>query len=297
MTSLDARRADARAHASAIDLADRAELRAWATRWPVTLSAAKEEAETEDEDPGLEEKSLFFQRGNDALDEAEWRARTLGDLYPFILGEESLRYREETPAASTYLFCLALSVLPSGLIDEAMRSPEFELVALEAARSYFGAEAVYTGAKWHGQGFDTYGDVLRAVRRLAFEVGEPQMENAELGGDGGWDIFAARPFRDAHWPRMIAMGNCATSKTDWTRKGDDKSLRSFWTTRFQFTPSCPTLKFLSVPFVCDDLTRLETVGDDRVFFDRMRLSEWAPEASPAVAGWLAACRPQAADIG
>ncbi len=109
---------------------------------------------------------------------------------------------------------------------------------------------------------------------------------APAGGDAGWDVLIVKNFADNLYPRFVALGNCATGRTDWKRKGMETQPTLFWSF-FQGQILSVFVTFLAVPFTMDEEARLRKLSNSNLTFDRFRICEHAPTtAIPETAEWL-----------
>jgi len=266
------------------EVADVVEIQAWAANKTYTISALKEELQAlisdaeEDDEPERLAQEIF--------DELGARARQLGDAYPFTFDGHMLRCY--APAqGSSYLFCVALSLLKAVDITPNIRNVEFETLVMRAAKNYFGGDALRIGAPWKSTDIPTYRTLLNTVSDLIPELGAPTRTNAPQGGDGGWDVLVVKNFGDRQFPRLIALGNCATGRTDWRGKGKDTEPTYFWTF-FSRDHRSVCITFLAAPFAMDEDDRLRKSGTTTLTFDRMRICEHAADASQPMRDWLEA---------
>lgn len=269
---------------SAADVADVVEIQAWAGNKTFTISALKEELEAlisdgeDDDEPERLAQEIF--------DEFGARTRKLGDAYPFTF--DGYMLRPQAPAqGSSYLFCLGLSLLNAANITPNIRNVEFETLVMRAAKKYFGGDALRIGAPWKTADIPTYPALLRTVSDLIPELGAPTRTKAPHGGDGGWDVLVVKNFSDRQFPRLIALGNCATGRTDWRGKGKDTEPTYFWTF-FSRDHRSVCITFLAAPFAMDEDDRLRKSGTTTLTFDRMRICEHAADASQPMRDWLEA---------
>jgi len=264
------------------EVADVVEIRAWAGNKAYTIGALKEEIESLISDPGGDEEP---ERGaQETFDEFGERARHLGAAYPFVFDGHMLR-PNVPEEGSSYLFCLALSLLNADEITQKIRNVEFETLVMRAAQKYFGGEALRIGAPWRTTKIPTYTALLTSVSDLIPELGTPTRTTAPHGGDGGWDVIVVNNFGDGQFPRLIAMGNCATGRTDWRKKGKETEPSYFWTF-FSREHRSVCITFLAAPFAMNEEDRLRKSGTTTLTFDRMRICEHAATASPQMRDWL-----------
>jgi hypothetical protein len=118
------------------EIADVVEFRTWASGEPCTFSSLKEELEAvraEDEEESAEKIA------QDVMDEIQARHLVLRDAYPFECDGYKVQLNAPAAAASTYIFCLGLTLLPPEQISNAQRSVQFETVAMNAAKAFLAA--------------------------------------------------------------------------------------------------------------------------------------------------------------
>lgn len=272
-------------------IADIVELRAWATDGPYSLSDLKEELESVLSDEEVEEaETLAYQ----IFEEFDRRQQLAVDGYPFSVGGFAITPNERKHNSS-YLFCLGLVHFES--IPSQLRTVEFESIVKGAAESYFCGTGIRIGAPWRTELVTEYRQLLEAVVELIPDLGAPSVEVAPAGGDGGWDILVVKNFADKKYSRTIALGNCATGRTDWEQKGQETAPNAFWEF-FLRTPVdknvCVT--FVAVPFLMTDQDRTRKTWPQSISFDRLRICEHHPTASETVMQWLLEHRPEALDM-
>jgi len=270
------------------EIADVVEIQTWAANKTYTISGLKEDLEAllgNDAD-GYEPE----RHAQEIFDELATRAQTLGDAYPFEFDGYTLRLHNPEQGSS-YLFCLGLSLLKAEGITQNIRNVEFETLVMRAAQKYFGGQAVRIGAPWKTTGVPTYPALLKTVSDLIPELGQPTRTKAPHGGDGGWDVVIVKNFGDRTFPRLVALGNCATGKTDWRKKGAETLQTYFWSF-FSHTHRSVCITFLAAPFVMDQDDRLRKSDSTTLTFDRLRICEHAADASQPVREWLEANKEQ-----
>lgn len=275
------------------EIADAVEIRSWASSEGYTFNSLKEELEAviaENEEDTPEELS------QKVMDEILARQSVLGDAYPFKCDGYKVEFSSAMPGASTYLFCLGLSMLPATDISNDERSVQFETVAMSAATAFFGGASLRIGAPWRTDEIPTYEVLLNKVLEMIPNLGPPTRDAAPAGGDCGWDVLIVKEFADQKFPRLIVLGNCATGRTDWMKKGMEVQPGYFFQSSFTADPRSVLITFFAVPFVMDDDARLRKLYDQTVTFDRFRICEHAPTSSPEVATWLESVRASALQI-
>lgn len=273
------------------DIADVVELRTWADDQPYSISALKEDLEAilSSDGPRLPEDYA-----REIFEELLDRARLLGPAYPFNLDGVTLT-PNDLKLNSSYLFCLGFNFFEK--IPLRIRSSEFEALVKSAAEKYFRGEAVRIGAPWSTGTITDYRTLLQMVSNLIPDLGPPIREKAPDGGDAGWDIVVVNNFADRKFSRIIALGNCATGRTDWRKKGMETQPTFFWnffTRQPQNANAC--LTFLAVPFLMTDEEKLRKTAATCITFDRIRLCEQVPSTSAAAMRWVEAHRQEALEV-
>jgi hypothetical protein len=272
------------------DIADTVEFQTWAKGEGYTFDALKDELNAALGDG--EDAEVVAQN---VMDEIQYRQRLLAASYPFECDGYKLRVKGENAGKSTYLFCLALSLLPPVHIENEQRSVQFETIALAAAKNFFGGDALRIGAPWRTAEIQTYEDLLNRVVELIPNLGVLLNKTAPHGGDAGWDVLIVKNFRDNHFPRLVVLGNCATGHTDWKRKGRETEPEYFWS-YFTHPHRSACILFFAVPFTMDDDTRLRKISSMTLTFDRFRICENAPQLSEDVEQWVESIRAAALEV-
>jgi hypothetical protein len=274
------------------EIADAVELKTWATGYPITISGLKEDLEAslgDEYTPGAEAVA------QNVMDELQSRQMLLPDAYPFSVDGYKLQLNHAEPARTTYLFCLALSLLPASEVENDQRSIQFETIVMDAAKRFFGGSALRIGAPWSSEETPDYGTLLDRVVELIPNLGQKLRVTAPGGGDAGWDVLIVKSFRDDLYPRLIVLGNCATGRYDWKRKGMEVQPGLFWS-YFSHEHRSVFLTFFAVPFAMDEDARLRKLSASNLTMDRFRICEYAPTATNDVAGWLQAKRDSALEV-
>jgi hypothetical protein len=270
------------------EIADVIEIQAWASSRAETGSSLKALLQAAQDDVTEEDAESLAQF---VMDEFASREQMLEEAYPFAYDGYKLELKHPDPHYSTYLFCLALSMLPPDEIESAQRDRQFEAIVTQAAKEFFAAEGIRIGAPWRSEEFPTYGHLLDRVVDMIPDLGEKLTETAPGGGDGGWDVLIVKGFKDNCFPKLVALGNCATGKNDWKKKGFETSDSWFWEF-FSHKPHNVYLTFFAVPFVMDSDMRIKKHHATRLTFDRFRICEFAPHSGQDAAEWLSSKREQ-----
>ena len=266
------------------DIADVVELHAWANDQPYSISSLKEDLEAALPGDNSERAEDY---ARETFEEISDRARLLGAAYPFSVDGVTLTPNDRK-SDSSYLFCLGLCFFED--IPPDFRTKEF-------AEAYFRGKGLRIGAPWRTEDIREYPDLLQLVSDLIPDLGPPTRNRAPNGGDAGWDIVVVNNFADGKFSRIIALGNCATGRTDWLKKGNETGPNLFWSF-FTRTPMGTNvcLTFFAVPFLMTEEDKLRKVSDTCLTFDRIRICERVPSASQAVMEWLEGNRNNALDL-
>ena len=274
------------------EIADVVELKTWANGTAFTISDLKESLEAALSGDDMAGAETIAQN---VMDEFQSRQILLQNAYPFSCDGYKIQVSHADPVRTTYMFCLALSLLPSSEIENDQRSVQFETVVADAARGFFGASVLRIGAPWQSSEFPDYGALLDKVVELIPNLGQKLKETAPGGGDAGWDVLVVKSFRDNCYPRLIALGNCATGRYDWKRKGMEVQPGLFWS-YFSHSHRSVFLTFFAVPFSMDDAARLRKLSDSNLTMDRFRICEHAPVATDDTTEWLQSKRAVALEM-
>ena len=264
------------------EIADVVEFRAWAKAEPYQSALLKQDLKA-----AVDKEDYTDELVEEVLDEFEERQRILGNAYPFNFDGDVLSIRGNN--RSTYLFCLGLSLLPPALVNQEQRCEQFETVAMRAAAGFFGGNAMRVGAPWRSALIPDYATLLDRVVDLIPDLGKRLRDAAPDGGDAGWDVLLVKSFKDERFPRFIALGNCATGRTDWKRKGREREPGFFWSF-FEHVHRSTFVTFFAVPFIMNDEWRLSKSSESTITFDRYRVCEQAPESSDESGDWLGSVR-------
>jgi hypothetical protein len=274
------------------EIADVVEFQTWARNEATTISGLKEDLEAAIAESETETAESIAQK---IMDEFQFRQLLLTDSYPFLCDGNKLEIRDPAANLSTYLFCLGLCLLPPAEIENDQRAVQFETVVADAAKKFFGGDVLRIGAPWRNAETPEYCDLLDRVVTLIPNLGEKLMTTAPEGGDAGWDVLVVKNFGDNLFPRFVALGNCATGKTDWKRKGMETQPTLFWSF-FAHDHRSVFITFFAVPFAMDEQARLRKLSVSNLTFDRFRICEHAPSIMAEAAEWLGTKRDVALSV-
>lgn len=271
-------------------IADAVEFRAWAKQSPYTFNALEDDLKA-----AIDEEDYAENLPQNVMDEIQTRGLLLSDKYPFECDGYKIEARDADTKNSTYVFCLGLSLLPDVFIVNDQRAQQFETIAMRAAVGFFGGQGLRIGAPWKTEEIATYDVLLDQVVEMIPDLGERVRDVAPGGGDGGWDVLVVKDFADKRFPRLVALGNCATGRTDWKRKGKETEPDYFWEF-FAHGHRSTFVTFFAVPFVMDDDARKRRLSPTGMTFDRFRICEYAPQSTLDVADWVESVRAAALEV-
>jgi hypothetical protein len=283
--------------ANAFTVADVVELWVWGSNNSMTDSQLEshidttipEEAiELDLESPGDPAEELAQQ----VFEEILHRQELLGDAYPFACDGHRIRFRGATGGPSSYIFCLLLSHLPAQLIQLDQRTRQFETLVTAAAQGFFGGSAIRIGFPWDAP---TYRELLDRVIVLLPNLIQADPEVHVVGGDRGWDVIVVKGFNDNHFPKLIALGNCATGRSDWRKKGLETAPDFFWEC-FLRQRAGTWVTFSAVPFLMDEDARGRKGTQSNLTFDRHRICGLAPTMESGAAVWIESQRGNASNV-
>jgi hypothetical protein len=269
------------------EIADVVELWVWSEGSSMTISQLESHIETcipeesidsDDSDPD-EPFELLAQQ---VFDEILHRQDILKRAYPFACDGARVRFLGVPQGTSTYIFCLLLSHLDASHIENDQRAAQFETLAMRAARSFFGGSALRIGAPWETS---TYAELLSQVIGLIPNLQAIDLEEIVGSGDRGWDILVVKGFGDREFPMFVALGNCATGRNDWKRKGAEVQAEYFWDC-FRHRRPGTWITFSAVPFKMSDDIRKRKASVSNLTFDRFRICELAPQIEGDAVTWV-----------
>lgn len=274
------------------EIADVVELQTWAKGTPTSFTSLKGDLDAALSDAAEQDAEELTQN---VMDEFVSRQSMLGDAYPFTCDGYKVGLKHAQPHTTTYLFCLALSLFPSDVIENDQRCIQFETVVRNAAMQFFGGRGLRIGAPWATAEITRYEELLEKVVELIPNLGAIIKSAGQGGGDAGWDILVVKSFKDNLFPRFVALGNCATGRYDWKRKGMETQPTLFWSF-FEHDHRSVFVTFFAVPFAMDEDARLRKLSSTNLTFDRFRLCEFAPDTVDEAGTWLVGQRNQALAI-
>ena len=239
---------------------------------------------------------------DDLFDELQYRARVLGDAYPFTIETSPpalVRVPEvtSTPGRVVYLFCLLASAIRENRLQpveltaraQARIANVFQVCASLAARGYVVGDAVSFGfPRPSGSDFqsalrDTYHRFGAGVVRRTVPAGWPTAAK-----DDGIDVIAWRHHPDRMPGKLYLLGQCASGR-NWREKSAVDRIPQFhgW---FSTPPATHCLPSMFIPFTLhrdlpdDPTTAFDAILANRhlrdeqrygIVFDRFRIAHFA----------------------
>jgi hypothetical protein len=222
----------------------------------------------EDPDTGEELETEILETQSSVLadnvvDELDFRAKALGESYPFVLSARTEAWKLELKAEAletathrVYIFCLLVSTLRDGRLiskpikDEAKEdfAQLFQTVAYLAATQLMG-----NGGLSFGSPRPDRSTFLEAIKQFttSFGIGEPRSSflasSSHKEKDEGIDVIAWRSFADGRPGQVLLLGQVA-SGNDWLDKPVHTAVGRFldW---FVTHPSKFYLPAIFIPFV------------------------------------------------
>ena len=239
---------------------------------------------------------------DDMFDELQYRARVLGDAYPFTVDMSppalvQLPDITSTPGRVVYLFCLLASAMrenrvqPDGSTNTARKEIAnlFQVCACFAAGGYIvGDVASFGFPRATGKDFlpalrDTFQRFGTGEVRPAVPPGHPTAAK-----DDGIDVIAWRDHPDRMPAKLYLLGQCASGR-GWEEKSVRDRIPQFhgW---FSTPPATHCLPSMFIPFTLhhdvsgDPTTAFQTVLTNKylreerrygIIFDRFRIAYFA----------------------
>lgn len=261
---------------------------------------------SEDTESGITlDQSILEEPRNELLlsvfDELEFRAKCLGESYPFEVDSKRMLLRaafKDKPwhyGQVTYTFCLLTSAMRLNVFADvkALKSEEkeialhFQVCACLAAGGYFGGPVCSFGfPRGNASAFlpalkSAYGRFGHGDVKEVIEAGHPQKVK-----DSGIDVIAWRDHPDGLPGKLYSLGQCASGK-DWIDKPVSPKVGLFHGTWFSTAPALHCLPALFIPFLVhadvaeplndsyDTARRRHLAYREREFgilFDRLRIA-------------------------
>jgi hypothetical protein len=210
----------------------------------------------------------------EAFAELAVRVKACDGEYPFELEQGLLRLRDDAVAAP-YLLLLLLS-FKEPTSGHAGTAAMFERLCAHAAKQYFGGEA-------NGASAFRFGSPRRvplaklsdAIDHLCKELSEGggvrDPEYAKHTGDEGLDIVAWKHFPDRRGGKLIAFGQCAGGRVNWTDKLNELDGQKFASKLFRDPMIVAPIRFFFIPRRVPSDNWDKVSIDAGVVFDRCRI--------------------------
>ncbi|WP_157793123.1 hypothetical protein [Bordetella genomosp. 8] len=223
----------------------------------------------------------------ETLEEIERRIHWLGDMYPFSLEGNTLKYSAST--TGVYEYCLAISQAPSITAHPYVELVRyFEVLAADSVRAFLGDDADFlrTGAPTieHPKSSAGFEDGMRRLNASTGEwVWHPQPEalpDLEHVKDEGLDFVVWKRL-DERSGALFVVGQCACGDTDWHEKDQDIDSALVrirrWLSRLSFVPP---IRAFAVPFPISATAVFSSLTDRAgLTLDRLRLTRIAENAN------------------
>jgi hypothetical protein len=219
------------------------------------LGDALNDIEEQDDRPA--QNDLAAQKAEDWYRHLEYRSHQFGNFYPFELSSDSAGLtRLENLDLRQKIYVFLLLAANQRCLDKTVASEvtsTFEVASLLALRSYMpqGSRTYLFGKTLHNKGKGHYsGKIWNKIDKLARDIRETNRCREEdfepqNTGDGGLDVVAWAEIGDHAAGFLMAFGQCACSKEEWSAK-QHSSRPEAWSNRLSFTvrPS----NFAFIPF-------------------------------------------------
>lgn len=211
------------------------------------------------------------------------RRSMLGDLYPFVVEHNQLRY---SPSRSRfYEFCLTTCLADNITTGEMVQLPRsFERVTALLLKAYFGdgAEAQHTGAPRDAESGVTFRDAMAHLSGRSGEwIWAPEAElpaEPTVVGDEGLDFVVWKDSLDERRGHLFILAQCACGN-DWETKFQELDLQrlSKWFKPLSYVT--PVRAFVTPHHLSRGHMR-EAQRLAGLVFDRTRLTRIAERIAP-----------------
>ena len=208
------------------------------------------------------------------VEELEKRGHMLGELYPFSIEGDVLKYQQSDSLLYEFLLCTSLSPgLTNGKFRHLPRI--FERIVTELTADFLGPNTSFCHIGWPNE--------LRRFKQTVLVVSQESGEldwrpNDDLpidgprSGDEGVDYVLWKTFGCGRpVGQMFFFGQCACGN-NWETKLGDISKRFFkWFEQLKVTPG----KVFAVPYVVPEVKLREESREAGIVLDRIRLLQAA----------------------
>jgi hypothetical protein len=248
-------------------------------------------ADTEEADDAGEVDDRTEALAQSAFDELDERSRCCGkdaDIYPFEIGDNSVRLKKEADK-SLYTFLALLSWYgknagPKGTDGEKI----FEEICAKAAESYLGGPGCRVKSCIFGFPRRTQpSGFAEALDKLCSEMGEggchrkgrPKLPDQK---DGKLDIVAWKEFEDKRQGKLITFGQCATGR-NWDEKISELPPPDRWCGHWMAeTPTVLPVRSFFVPHRVERNSWSHTCTFAGILYDRCRIASFTLEIAPTL---------------
>jgi hypothetical protein len=231
--------------------------------------------EIDEDNPVDRGSSRSQQVAEDTFSELENRALACHGEYPFELEQGLLKLRDDR-ATAPYMLLLLLSFKEPTPGHEGTAAL-FELLCTHAAKQYLGGELCGAAAfRFGSPRQNPFAKLSQAIDYLCEQLCEGggcrDSKYAKHTGDDGLDIVAWKHFPDRRSGKLIAFGQCAGGRTNWTDKLNELDGRKFAAKLFRDPVVVDPIRFFFVPrrLPSDDWEKVSI--DAGVVFDRCRIA-------------------------
>ena len=204
------------------------------------------------------------------IEELENRSQMLGQLYPFSIEGDVLKYNQSDNLLYEFLLCTSLS--PSLTTGKFRHLPRiFERVVTELSADFFGPNTSYCHIGWPNELKRFKPAVLVASKEskeLTWRPSDDLPVDGPRSGDEGVDYILWKTFECGRpVGQMFFFGQCACGN-DWETKLGDISARFLkWFEPLKVDPG----KVFSVPHVVPEIKLREVSRQAGIVLDRIRL--------------------------
>ena len=231
-----------------------------------------------------------------AFEQLARRESYLGEHYPFAV--DGAVQAKDGALASPYLFLTALTKFnPTLRASEESGASLFERVSRAALVEYLGGVRSVRSYDFGFPRRDGPAAFYDALEELCRKMGEGRgcrVERNETAAvkDGKLDLVAWLPFEDGQRNQLSVFGQCAAGM-DWFDKLNELQPGDFCGIWMKDPPAMgPLLAFFVPRQVEDRRWRQASVGDRRLFFDRLRIARFLGDLDKDLAkrceAWTAA---------
>ena len=263
--------------ASIYEMADYAELRAWAEHQTSNLAIINtyERMDENDYSAGVPEDSEHESYLDDSFIELERRSLVYGSKYPYSINQSgnALSFNTDSTNINHILYLFLLLATRLNMKDDPIHAnidgtKLFEDVSAEIAKTYFGENS---NSLVFSKGFSTFPE---KIDNLSKRIGEGRgfKQNASISSfDDNLDIVVWIPFFDDRYGKFIAFGQCKTG-TNYKDKFGILKPDAFCDKWIEdFCHEAPMRLFFVADSMSSDISWQENLRDAGLLFDRYRI--------------------------